>query len=132
MNRFSEKLERIINEQDFCFDPEEIRTVEMALGRFKSYEDTGMTPKEIEAQKAYRIDGMPLKRFVEILTAEIEGRLLICQMQTDKDVEKPVSRLRAPAPDEQYLLCLQAADEIERISKERDELRCERYVEGRT
>lgn len=48
-----------------------------ALEKLAAYEDTGLTPAEIEAQKKYRVDGIPAKRFCEILVAEAEGRLIV-------------------------------------------------------
>ena len=49
MERFAEKLKDILNEQDFCFEPWEIKVVEKALNRFAAYENTGLEPKEIQA-----------------------------------------------------------------------------------
>lgn len=39
MERFSDKLLDVINEQDFCFTPEEMRIVEKAMRNFAAYED---------------------------------------------------------------------------------------------
>lgn len=39
MEKYAKKLQDIINEQDFCFEPEEIKTVEKALGVLRMYED---------------------------------------------------------------------------------------------
>lgn len=49
MERLAEKLKDILNEQDFCFEPWEIKVVEKALNRFAAYENTGLEPKEIQA-----------------------------------------------------------------------------------
>lgn len=47
MERLSDKLLSIINKQDFCFTPEEMRTVEEAAARFSAYENTGLEPEEV-------------------------------------------------------------------------------------
>lgn len=47
MEKLSKELLYILNEQDFCFTPEEMRTVEKALGRFSAYEDTELEPEDI-------------------------------------------------------------------------------------
>ena len=47
MQRLTEKLLEVLNEQDFCLTPDEMQVVERALHRFKSYEDTGLEPEEI-------------------------------------------------------------------------------------
>lgn len=47
MGKLSIKLAGIINEQDFCFTPEEMCTVRKALARFRAYEDTEMLPEEV-------------------------------------------------------------------------------------
>ena len=39
-------MEDILNEQDFCFEPWEIKVVEKALGRLAAYESTGLEPEE--------------------------------------------------------------------------------------
>lgn len=54
MEKYAKRLKDIINEQDFCFEPAEIRTVEKALGVLKKYEDNGYTPflTREEAEKA--------------------------------------------------------------------------------
>ena len=49
MEQLAEKLKDILNEQDFCFEPWEIKVVEKALNRFAAYENTGLEPKEIQA-----------------------------------------------------------------------------------
>lgn len=54
MEKYAKRLKDIINEQDFCFEPAEIRTVEKALGVLKKYEDNGYTPEEIEKLAADR------------------------------------------------------------------------------
>ena len=47
MERYAKRLQDIINEQDFCFEPKEMGDVEKALGRFAAYEDTGLEPEDI-------------------------------------------------------------------------------------
>ena len=42
MEKYAKKLQDIINEQDFCFETEEIKTVEKALGVLKMYEDANI------------------------------------------------------------------------------------------
>ena len=42
MEKYAKKLQDIINEQDFCFEPEEIKTVEKALGVLRMYEDANI------------------------------------------------------------------------------------------
>ena len=55
MEKYAKSLQDIINEQDFCFEPEEIRTVEKALG----------------------VLNMSLKHVLDLLKAEREGRLKV-------------------------------------------------------
>lgn len=59
MERLADKMLDIINDQDFCFTKEEMRTVEKAMGRLAAYEDT-----------------MPLERAQELVKAEKDGRLV--------------------------------------------------------
>ena len=47
MERLSERLREILNEQDFCFDLHEMHDVQRALNRLAAYEDTGTEPEEI-------------------------------------------------------------------------------------
>lgn len=47
MDRLSDKLLNIIKERDFCFTPEEMRTVEKGIARFAAYEDTELEPQEV-------------------------------------------------------------------------------------
>lgn len=47
MEKLSNKLVDIINEQDFCFTPEEMYIVKKAMARFRAYEGTGMMPEEV-------------------------------------------------------------------------------------
>lgn len=49
MEKYAKRLQDIINEQDFCFEPEEIRTVEKALGVLKKYEDA------VAEQRAHKV-----------------------------------------------------------------------------
>ena len=57
MERLAEKLKDILNEQDFCFEPWEIKVVEKALNRFAAYENTGLKPKEIIGLKG-KMEGL--------------------------------------------------------------------------
>ena len=47
MEKLCDELINLINEQDFCFDPAEWKSLRKALARFKKYEDLGFTPEEI-------------------------------------------------------------------------------------
>lgn len=101
MERLAEKLKDILNEQDFCFEPWEIKVVEKALNRFAAYENTGLEPKEIQAiagiasencaktadaidkllqddaeLKGYRELG-PIDRLRELAQADREGRCVV-------------------------------------------------------
>lgn len=82
MEGLSDELLSIINEQDFCFTPGEMRIVEKAAARFSAYEDIGMEPEEIMALQAsfeaIRDDAMPLLR------AKIEDRLVILPCKPDE------------------------------------------------
>lgn len=84
MERLSKELTDIINEQDFCFTPDEMRTVKRALGRLRSYEDTGLTPDEIERILDAYGRGMTIR------TENTERLRLIKDIQTDrlKDIAK--------------------------------------------
>lgn len=69
MERLSDKLLDIINNQDFCFTAEEMRMAERAIGRLSAYENTDLTPDEIELMKGswravckeYGLNGRPRK-----------------------------------------------------------------------
>lgn len=81
MEKYAKKLQDIINEQDFCFEPEEIRTVEKALEVLKGYEDANIP---VDACVEYRkfedeliCDGMSLQHVFDLLKAEKEGRLKV-------------------------------------------------------
>jgi len=82
MERMSDELVNIINEQDFCFEPGEMRIVEKAAARFSAYEDIGMEPEEIMALRAsfeaLKDDALPLLR------AKIEDRLVILPCKPDE------------------------------------------------
>lgn len=67
MEKYAKMLTGIINEQDFCFEPDEVRTVEKALGVLKKYEDTGYTPEEI---------------------AKLQATLIVCDAEFRKTREK--------------------------------------------
>ena len=83
MERLAEKLKDILNEQDFCFEPGEIKVVEKALGRLAAYEDTGLEPGEIEkamdivksAVSAFEDFGVD--RLAELAQADREGRCIV-------------------------------------------------------
>lgn len=104
MERLAEKLKDILNEQDFCFEPGEIKVVEKALGRLAAYEGTGLEPEEIQAiagmasencaktadaidkllqddaeLKSYRELG-PIDRLRELAQADREGRCVVLNM----------------------------------------------------
>ena len=55
MEKYAKKLQDIINEQDFCFEPEEIKTVEKALGVLRMYEDANI-PAEACAEKLVELE----------------------------------------------------------------------------
>lgn len=99
MEQLAEKLKDILNEQDFCFEPWEIKVVEKALNRFAAYENTGLEPKEIQAiagiasencaktadaidkllqddaeLKSYRELG-PIDRLRELVQADLTGKI---------------------------------------------------------
>lgn len=106
MERLAEKLKDILNEQDFCFEPWEIKVVEKALNRFAAYENTGLEPKEIQAiagiasencaKTADAIDKLlqddaelksyhelgPIDRLRELTQADREGRCVV--LKTDR------------------------------------------------
>lgn len=89
MKRLSEELQEILGEQDFCFTPEEMKAVRMALCRLAAYEDTGLRPEEIltgkelaEAAcamnllKEYQSIG-PVGHFRKLAQAEKDKRLVL-------------------------------------------------------
>ena len=84
MERLAEKMKDILNEQDFCFEPGEIKVVEKALVRLAAYEDTGLEPEEIkEALEGARRefeeydDMAPKGRLRELAQADREGRCVV-------------------------------------------------------
>lgn len=88
MEKLAKRLQDIINEQDFCFDPKEMSDVEKALRRLAAYEDTGMEPDDIESLKiipatnellAYRALGTveELTRGAALREARDEGRVVV-------------------------------------------------------
>lgn len=101
MERLAEKLKDILNEQDFCFEPWEIKVVEKALNRFAAYENTGLEPEEIQtiagmasencAKTADAIDKLlqddaelksyrelgPIDHLRELVQADREGRCVV-------------------------------------------------------
>lgn len=67
INSLANRLAEIINEQDFCFSPLEMRTVEKSLSQLQAYERTGLDPNEIKSlQREYEV----LKQKVDILRAQ--------------------------------------------------------------
>lgn len=87
MERLSDKLLNILNEQDFCFTPEEMKMVKKAISRFTAYEKTGLGPEEVTELMAahgtailelseYRQFG-PKKHLQELAQAEKDGRLVV-------------------------------------------------------
>lgn len=81
MEKYAKKLQDIINEQDFCFEPEEIRTVEKALGVLKKYEDADIPAEACVEYRKFEDelirDGMSLQHVLDLLKAEKEGRLKV-------------------------------------------------------
>lgn len=81
MEKYAKKLQDIINEQDFCFEPEEIRTVEKALGVLKMYEDANIPAEACVEYRKFEDelirDGMSLQHVLDLLKAEKEGRLKV-------------------------------------------------------
>ena len=81
MDKYAKRLQDIINEQDFCFEPEEIRTVEKALGVLKKYEDADIPAEACVEYRKFEDelirDGMSLQHVLDLLKAEREGRLKV-------------------------------------------------------
>lgn len=81
MEKYAKRLQDIINEQDFCFEPEEIRTVEKALGVLKKYEDADVPAEACVEYRKFEDelirDGMSLQHVLDLLKAEREGRLKV-------------------------------------------------------
>lgn len=81
MEKYAKKLQDIINEQDFCFETEEIKTVEKALGVLKMYEDANIPAEACEEYRKFEDelirDGMSLQHVLDLLKAEKEGRLKV-------------------------------------------------------
>ena len=123
MERLTEKLKDILNEQDFCFEPGEIKVVEKALGRLAAYEDTGLEPEEIQAiagmasencaktadaidkllqndaeLKSYRELG-PIDRLQELAQADREGRCVVLPCKIGDTV---YSIQHERVPDDEY------------------------------
>ena len=118
MERLAEKLKDILNEQDFCFEPWEIKVVEKALNRFAAYENTGQEPEEIKAivglasencaktadaidkllqddaeLKSYRELG-PIDRLRELAQADRKGRCVVLDGKSrDKELIRKLVRL---------------------------------------
>ena len=81
MEKYAKKLQDIINEQDFCFEPEEIKTVEKALGVLRMYEDANIPAEACVEYRKFEDelirDGMSLQHVLDLLKAEKEGRLKV-------------------------------------------------------
>lgn len=91
MERLAEKMKDILNEQDFCFEPGEIKVVEKALVRLAAYEDTGLEPEEIkEALEGARRefeeydDMAPKGRLRELAQADRDGRCVVLKADKKK------------------------------------------------
>lgn len=56
MEKYAKKLQDIINEQDFCFEPEEIKTVEKALGVLRMYEDANIPAEACAEYRKFEDD----------------------------------------------------------------------------
>ena len=73
MEKYAKKLQDIINEQDFCFEPEEARTVEKALGVLKKYEDANIPAEACAEYRKFEDelirDGMSLQHVFDLLKA---------------------------------------------------------------
>lgn len=87
MERLAKKLADIINEQDFCFTPNEFQIVQKAISHFKAYEDTGLEPEAADKMKNVMMgkaiaeikefNGIPIDHLCELVRAEQEGRLVV-------------------------------------------------------
>lgn len=81
MEKYAKRLQDIINEQDFCLEPEEIRIVEKALGVLKKYEDADIPAEACVEYRKFEDelirDGMSLQHVLDLLEAEKEGRVTI-------------------------------------------------------
>lgn len=81
MEKYAKRLQDIINEQDFCLEPEEIRMVEKALGVLKKYEDADVPAEACVEYRKFEDelirDGMSLQHVLDLLKAEKEGRLKV-------------------------------------------------------
>ena len=81
MEKYAKKLQDIINEQDFCFEPEEIKTVEKALEVLRMYEDANIPAEACAEYRKFEDelirDGMSLQHVLDLLKAEKEGRLKV-------------------------------------------------------
>ncbi len=81
MEKYAKRLQDIINEQDFCFEPDEIRTVERAIAALQRYEDTAIPPADCAEYKKFEDwlvkNNTPFSHVLELLEAEREGRVTI-------------------------------------------------------
>ncbi len=81
MEKYATRLQDIINEQDFCFEPEEIKTVEKALGVLKMYEDANIPAEACVEYKKFEDwlvqHNVTFGRALELLEADMEGRVTI-------------------------------------------------------
>lgn len=101
MEKYAKRLQDIINEQNFCFEPEEIRTVEKALGVLKKYEDADIPAEACVEYRKFEDelirDGMSLQHVLDLLKAEREGRL---KVRPGKP--RPMLRPVPPLPQRAY------------------------------
>lgn len=114
MDKLSDKLLEIINDQDFCFTPDEMRAVEKALHRFKAYEDTGLGPEEFDSLCAEMSDIRQMfkpstyneiltliqtgayEHLLELVQAEKDGRLVVLPFHLGDTLYKITSVFKKP------------------------------------
>ena len=81
MEKYAKKLQDIINEQDFCFEPEEIKTVEKALGVLRMYEDANIPAEACAEYRKFEDelirDGMSLQHVLDLKCRRI---VILCQL----------------------------------------------------
>ena len=76
MEKYAKRLQDIINEQDFCFEPEEIGTVEKALGVLKMYEDANIPAEACAEYRKFEDelirDGVPADSIITMRYTEMD------------------------------------------------------------
>ena len=76
MEKYAKKLQDIINEQDFCFEPEEIKTVEKALGVLRMYEDANIPAEACAEYRKFEDelirDGVPADSIITMRYTEMD------------------------------------------------------------